>query len=179
MNHRLIAAWPLLFVASIALTCPLLADAQPSPEHFDIFLGDPMPFREQCPGGPPQRGRGWDAARFDSGFTPEDAVPPSPMLRGLSLSEAQRDKVFAIRHKQAPMLREKAKAARGAQDDLLALPLSAQYDSAKAKALADAGARALSELTLLRADEAHQIYMVLTNEQRQQLEVMQRPAHRP
>ena len=40
--------------------------------------------------------------------------------------------------------------------------------------LADAGARALGELTLLRAEGEHRIYMALTDEQREHLEAMQR-----
>jgi periplasmic protein CpxP/Spy len=91
-----------------------------------------------------------------------------------SPTEAQRDKVFAILYAQAPALRESAKAARRARDDLQRLVKSAHYDQAKARSLADAGARSPSTLALLRADGEHQIYAVLTDEQRQQLEVTQR-----
>jgi Spy/CpxP family protein refolding chaperone len=178
MNRRLIAVPALLFVASVALMQSPAAHAQPEPELFDPLFGDPMPFRGRGPNGPPPPDRGW-TTRLDYGLAgPEGPVPPSPMLRGLALSEAQRDKVFAILHKQAPILREKAKAIRRAQEELRALPLSAQYDYTKAKSVADAGAQALGELTLLRADVEHQIYLVLTSEQRQQLDVIQRPAHR-
>ena len=102
-----------------------------------------------------------------------------PMLRGLSLTEAQRDKVFAILHAQAPLLREKYKVARGAQEALLALTTSMQYDQARARSLADAGARALGELSVLRANAEHEIYLALTDAQREQLELTQRSARRP
>jgi Spy/CpxP family protein refolding chaperone len=101
------------------------------------------------------------------------------MLRGLSLTEAQRDKVFAILHAQAPLLREKFKVVRGAQEALLALTTSMQYDKARARSLADAGARALGEISVLRADAEHEIYLTLTDAQREQLDLTQRSARRP
>ena len=42
-------------------------------------------------------------------------------MRNLNLSEAQRDQLFALKHAQAPQMREKAKLARNAQQELRAL----------------------------------------------------------
>ena len=100
------------------------------------------------------------------------------MLRGLTLTESQRDKVFTIFHAQAPTLRENIKAARRAHEDLQQLALSAQFDQAKAKSLADACARSIGMLALLRAEGEHEIYLLLTEEQQQQLQVIQRPSRR-
>jgi protein CpxP len=88
-------------------------------------------------------------------------------LRGLKLSEAQQDKVFTILHEQAPKMREQAKAARQARDGLRKLVLAEQYDEAQARALSDAGAKAMAEMALLRARSERQIVALLTPEQRQ------------
>ena len=105
-------------------------------------------------------------------------MPPVPMLRGLTLTESQRDKFFMIFHAQAPTLRETIKAAWRAQDDLQQLELSAQFDQAKARSLVDSFARSLGTIALLRAEGEHEIYALLTEEQRQQLQVIQCPFRR-
>jgi Spy/CpxP family protein refolding chaperone len=93
-------------------------------------------------------------------------------LRGINLTEAQRDKVFAIRHAQAPVMREKFKIVRKSHEDLRALTTSAQYDDAKARAIADTGARAMAELAVLKARGDHDIYALLTPEQKAQADKM-------
>jgi periplasmic protein CpxP/Spy len=95
-----------------------------------------------------------------------------PHLRSLNLSEAQRDKVFEIMHAQAPVMREKAKAVRKAEDDLRALSAATDYSDAKARALADTAAKAMSEMTLARAKAERQVFEVLTPEQRKQMAEM-------
>lgn len=92
-----------------------------------------------------------------------------PHLRGLSLTEAQQDKVFEIMHAQAPVMRDKAKALRKAETDLRALTSAADYSEAKARALADEAAKAMSEMTLARAKADRQVFEVLTPEQRKQM----------
>ena len=105
-------------------------------------------------------------------------MPPVPMLRGVTLTESQRDKVFMIFHAQAPTLRETVKAARRAQEDLQQLTLSAQFDQSKARSLVDSFVRSIGTIALLRAEGEHEIYALLTEEQRQQLQVIQRPFRR-
>jgi len=179
MDHPLITLQRLLVAMGLVLAFPLAAHAQPVPDDFDGLLWSPMLALGPGPGGPLPPGRGGDAPWSPHGFGgSEGTMPLLPSLSGLSLTEGQRDKVFAVLHAQAPLLREKAKIARRAQDELRALTLSPQYDKAKAQSLADAGARALGELALVRADGEHQIYMALTDEQREQLEMIQRAARR-
>lgn len=91
-----------------------------------------------------------------------------PYLRGLSLSEAQRDKVFEILHAQAPAMRDKAKAVQRAEADLRGLALAADYSEIRARSLADASARAMAEMTLARVAIDRQLLEVLTSEQRKQ-----------
>jgi Spy/CpxP family protein refolding chaperone len=96
-----------------------------------------------------------------------DLLPPH--LRGLELTEAQRDKVFEIMHAQAPLMRDKAKVLHKAEDDLRGLAAAADYSEAGARSLADAAAKAMAEMTLLRAKTDRQVFEVLTPEQRKQL----------
>ncbi len=96
--------------------------------------------------------------------------PPPPFLAGLHLSEDQDDKVFAIFYKAAPAIREQSKALRQARETLGKLGNSAQFDERRARELADAAAKAESELALLRARTEHEIYLLLTPQQREQLE---------
>lgn len=169
---------PRVLAAGIALAAPLSVHGQPVPDDFGGVFWGPMLARGPGAAGPMPRGRGGGARWPQHGFAgPEDPTPP--MLHGLSLSEAQRDKVFAILHAQAPLLREKFKLARGAQEALLALTTSMQYDKARARSLADAGARALGGLWLAHADAEHEIYQALTDAQREQLELTQRSARKP
>ncbi|HJV92256.1 MAG TPA: Spy/CpxP family protein refolding chaperone [Azonexus sp.] len=105
-----------------------------------------------------------------------------PHLRGLNLTEAQQDKVFEIMHGQAPGMRDKAKALRKAEGDLQALSAAPDYSEAKARTLADAAAKAMAEMALLRAKTDRQVFEVLTPEQRKQLAEMkpaeESPRHR-
>ncbi len=101
------------------------------------------------------------------------------MLRGLDLTEAQRDKIFEIRHAQAPARRAQMKAVHAARKDLRELAMVPNYDAAKAQASADAFAKAMSQLALMRVDAARKVLAVLTPEQRKQLDERraQRKAH--
>ena len=144
-HHRNIKRF--LAAASVALAIPLGAAA---------FQGNP--------GGNP--GCGHVGGHGGPGMGGEMMAPH---LRGLNLSEAQRDKVFEIMHAQAPVMREKAKAVRQAEDNLRALTSAADYNEAKARALADASAKAMSEMSLARAKAERQVFEVLTPEQRKQL----------
>lgn len=95
-----------------------------------------------------------------------------PFLRGLSLSDAQQDKVFEIMHAQAPALRLREREVRQSREALFALARSERFDDAKATALADTGARAASQIALMRARSAAAVWQVLTPEQRKQAEEM-------
>ncbi|KPK08429.1 MAG: hypothetical protein AMJ64_03420 [Betaproteobacteria bacterium SG8_39] len=92
------------------------------------------------------------------------------MLRGLDLSEAQRDQIFEIRHAQAPAMRAQMKALHAARQDLRELALAPEYDAAKAQASADALAKATSQMALMRIESMRKLLAVLTPEQRQKLD---------
>jgi periplasmic protein CpxP/Spy len=103
------------------------------------------------------------------GMPPPDGQMP-PFLHGLALTEAQDDQIFAIVHAAAPMLREQGKLARKNAELVRAMTDSGNYDETKLKALADAVARASMEIMILHARSAHQIFAVLSPEQRAQAE---------
>jgi Spy/CpxP family protein refolding chaperone len=97
-------------------------------------------------------------------------------LRGLDLTDAQREQVRAIFTEQAGALRERMQAARGAQQELRALALSPNFDSGRAREFADTAAKAQADLALMRAESMSKVVALLTPEQRAKLE--QRREHR-
>ena len=92
------------------------------------------------------------------------------LLRGLDLTEAQRDKIFQLMHAQAPAMRDKGKEIHKARAELRKLAFSAEYDEARVKALSEAAAAAMAEMAQMRARLGHEIYQILTPEQRKTLE---------
>jgi len=92
------------------------------------------------------------------------------MLRGLDLTEAQRDQIFQIRHAQAPAMREQAKQLRAARKDLRELAMAPEYDAAKAQASADAMAKAMATMALMRVESTRKVLAVLTPDQRKKLD---------
>jgi Spy/CpxP family protein refolding chaperone len=91
-------------------------------------------------------------------------------LRGLDLTQEQRDQVFKIFHDQAPALRERAQAAREAREELRKLALAPGFDSAKARQLADTAAKAQADVAVMRAEGMSKVVALLTPEQRAKLE---------
>lgn len=104
----------------------------------------------------------------------EPMLPQPSFLRGVELTEAQRDKLFMIVHEQMPEVRKKNRAIRVAQDKLQALAQSSQYDEASARALAETAAKEMKELALLRARADQTVYALLTPAQRKQVDEMKR-----
>lgn len=99
-----------------------------------------------------------------------------PRLAGLDLSEAQRDRVFAILHEAAPQRRELDKAERKAREALREMAGSPQFEQKKAEQHAQALGQAVAGEALLRLRTDARIMAVLTPEQRAQLErAPQRP----
>jgi Spy/CpxP family protein refolding chaperone len=98
--------------------------------------------------------------------------PMPPFLRGLDLTEAQRDRIFEIMHAQAPIARQKSREARTAREALRDLAMSTRYDEGRARALATEDARAGADLALMRARSEHQIFALLTPDQRNTVQEM-------
>jgi len=159
----------------LVAACPLFAIASPPADA--PFAGGACAMAFHPPGppmGPPFGG-------------PSLAGPPlgtqhlPPYLMDLTLTEDQQDKVFAILHAAEPALREQEKALRKARDGLRDLSRSAQFDAGSAATLAQALGKAESQLTLLRVRADHDVFSVLTAEQKTQIAHLEseRESHRP
>lgn len=148
-NRFLVA---LLATSGIALALPMAVQARP------------MMGGEGCHGpmSMERGGHGAEFGMFGGGHGPR-------YLRGLDLTEAQKDKVFDLMHAQAPAMRAKVKELREARSNLEALTRSPTYDEAKVRTLTDKAAAAMADLARMHARTEHQIYQLLTPEQRQEL----------
>ena len=148
--------------ASAALAAPA-ADAPPpgAPAAADVGAGGPDFDRGPGPG---PRGPG-----------PHMGGPGLPFLRGIDLSEAQEDRLFAIMHAQAPQLREQEKAERKALEALDTMRESGRVDDAKAAAQARALGQAIAAQELLRVRTAAQVMALLTQQQKEAMERRRAP----
>jgi Spy/CpxP family protein refolding chaperone len=99
-------------------------------------------------------------------------------LRALNLTEAQRDQIFKIHHDQAPAFREQMKKVRASREELRKLASADKLDQAAVRRAADAQAKALSDMAVLRVQAASQVRAVLTPEQKAKLDQMHERRHR-
>jgi Spy/CpxP family protein refolding chaperone len=97
-------------------------------------------------------------------------------LRRLDLNEAQREQVKKIFEEQAPNMRSRMEAARTAQQELRTLAMSPNFDSGRARDLADTAAKAHADAAVMRAEGMSKVFALLTPEQRARLE--ERRVHR-
>lgn len=95
---------------------------------------------------------------------------PMTMLRGLDLTQAQRDQVFQIFHEQEPAVHEQMKQVRQARADLMNLAAADNFDQARAQQAADAQAKALSALAVIHAQSMNRVRAILTPDQRSRLD---------
>jgi hypothetical protein len=99
---------------------------------------------------------------------PPGAMPP--FLRGLTLTEAQEDKVFALMHAGIPGVRDQLKAGFKAMEELRALAASDNFDAEKARRLAETQAKAMAQVALMHAELDAKVRAILTPEQRKQFD---------
>ena len=147
-------------IGAAALVAATLAGPLHAAPGFDETMEAP-PAPADSEGGP---GPGPD-------FGPRHHMggPGLPFLRGIVLSEAQQDRLFAIMHAQAPQLREQDKAERKAIDALHAMMKAGQYDEARAAAQSKALGQAIAARELLRVRTAAQVMALLTPQQKEAL----------
>jgi Spy/CpxP family protein refolding chaperone len=91
-------------------------------------------------------------------------------LRGINLTKDQHDAIFTLLNVQAPRVREKEKDIHNALKSLHTLIISSQYKEAEARLLTKSLADDLEAMFLIRIQSEHQIYDLLTTDQRKQLE---------
>lgn len=180
---------PCLLAAGLLLTYPIASLAAPesdsngpcSRSESHAFgappPGAPGPRGEMGPGVGPHMGPYMGLGPGPGpGMGPGFGAPP-PFLAGLHLTDEQQDKVFAIVYAAEPAIHEQTKALRKAHEALHDLNEADQFDESKAKSLAEAAAKAESLLTVLRMRTEHQIFALLTPDQKKQLEEHRQKAH--
>jgi Spy/CpxP family protein refolding chaperone len=163
MTSRTTRLVPALLAALLAATLATGAAARPMHDGPGACGGEGTGMGQRMGGGP---GMGH---RMDHEMDHEMGMGMGfgrGFLRGLDLSDAQQDKVFELRHAQAPAERAKRKAAREAMQGLRTLAMSDAYDAKKAKELAQTHAQAMVELAVMRAEFAQKVRALLTPEQR-------------
>lgn len=121
---------------------------------------------EACP---PMHHAGSPMVPPPHGMFPGVALTP-PHLRGIELTEAQQDKLFALMHEQAPSERRQLKTAFKAMEELRRLALSDSFDADKARVFAETHAQALAKVALMHAEFDAKVRALLTLEQRKQLD---------
>lgn len=99
------------------------------------------------------------------------------MMRGLNLTEQQRDQIFKIHHDSVPAMREQMKQVTKARSELRQIAMADKFDEAKARQAADAQAKALSNMAVMRAQTMSRVRQVLTAEQRQKMDEMRDRHH--
>ena len=110
---------------------------------------------------------------------PLDGTGEPPWLRGIDLSEKQRDALFDLMHAQQPVQRTLEKKALRALDGLRRLAATDSFDVKAARALANDYAQAVGELTFNRAQADAQLRALLTAEQRQRVDAPPAGGPRP
>lgn len=161
------------FAAADAAMAPA-SDASPAGPRGDAPEGQgpaagPDDGNRHRFGGPRPGAPGLAAPSLDGDPPPHPGFGLFRRLRGLDLSEAQQDKLFAITHAAAPQQRDQEKAERKAHDALRALGASARFDEARASAAARDLGQAIANGVLLRVRLESQVLGLLTPEQREQL----------
>jgi Spy/CpxP family protein refolding chaperone len=185
MKNRLLSG--LAFAGTLAITGPLAAIAQESDAQARTSATADAPLRTAAT---PDARQGDEAVRREAHArhrhgthrhhhhrtAQANGMHAGPQgfhwlhgLRGLDLSEAQRDGIFELRHAQAPELREQGKVLRAAGRELRALSMSDGYDEAKARELSERMAEARSRMALLHARTGNEVWKTLTPEQREKL----------
>lgn len=91
------------------------------------------------------------------------------MLRGLDLTEEQRDKVFEIRHASKPAMRAAHKQMRAARKGLRELALSGNVSSEQLQQQTDMLGQAAAALAVIRTQSLSDVIAVLTPAQATQL----------
>ena len=88
------------------------------------------------------------------------------MLRGLDLTEAQRDQIFELRHASVPAMRDAHKAIRAARKQLRDYSREGNVDKAQLQQYAGELGQAIANMTVLRIEGRSAVMAVLTPEQK-------------
>ena len=135
-------------------------------------LADPM-FGQQGQRGERHCSAERGAGPAGPGMMHGERMPP--FLRGLDLTQEQRDKIFDITYAQMPAMRKQGEKLEDLRRQEMELTMSASYDAAKLKQLVDAQVKLQAQQQLAMAESRHQMYQLLTDEQRKELDQRKKP----
>lgn len=94
-------------------------------------------------------------------------LPHRPsFLKGIDLTETQKDQLFELRHSEIPKMRAQIKERHQLKKELM--QLSENYSEANAKTIADKLASIERDAVLARAHHHQQLFSILTPTQRKQ-----------
>lgn len=159
------------FVAAATTTSPLLLardqDRHDGPDLAGMEAAGADGPMMGGPGGPGMEGRG--GHRMGGRHMGGPGRGPMGMLRGLNLSEEQRDKVFALMHGQVPAMREKGKELAKAREALRGAGMTTAYDAAKVAQLAAAQGKVIADMIVMRTETFNKVFALLTPEQQRTL----------
>lgn len=149
---------PILLAASLAAASLATAQQSPPPQ-----VAHGMPDHDH------DRDHDHD---HDQDRGPEHGPGPGfgPGRHGPALTEAQQDKLFALRHAAEPAARERDKAMRHAHAALREMVDSGHFDESTAAALAQSIGQAAAADALQHAREQARFLALLTPEQRTALQ---------
>jgi len=97
-----------------------------------------------------------------------------PHLRGLDLTAVQEDRLFALMREQALKERQQFNLAFQALEALRQPSSSAKFEPEKARRLANTYGQAVAQVVLMHAEFDARVHALLTPEQRQELDAVQR-----
>jgi len=156
----------LLLTAGLAIGLTSVAHGEPPAESGNHCNADAAPPMHHDREGPPH------GPMAMPGAMPLHEMEPPPFLRGLELTEAQQDKIFALMLSNAPQLHEQEKSLHKSADELHKQLSSGSYDESRIKTLAEAHAHAMAQMVISHARSEHQLLALLTPEQLAQVEAM-------
>jgi Spy/CpxP family protein refolding chaperone len=141
------------FIRAAAITVALLGAGVGIVQAAPHWGGGPVMGHEGGPRGWHHRGHGHDDMD----------------LHGVKLTEKQQDQLFKLKHDAEPLFHEKMKALRQTHDSLRQASSFANYNPAKVRQLAEVQAKQIAELHVLRIEQKHKAFAVLTPEQKKQV----------
>jgi len=112
---------------------------------------------------------GMKAKTPPTAMTQAPQATPKPTVFS-TMSTEQRKKIRAIAGEMRKEMRQASNELRQSRDEMKAIVMSDKFDDAKAKALADKQGKLYAKMIYLRMKTRHQVFQVMTPEQRKQLE---------
>lgn len=98
-------------------------------------------------------------------------------LMQINITQAQKDKIFDIRHKNEPSLYKTHQQIRAVKEQINELRMKQNFDIAKARGLYTQLANLEAESKIAKFEQDAEIYNVLTNEQKAELKKLCDTAH--